>query len=109
MAVVRPFRGMRPIPEKVQDVASPPYDVLNSNEARERVKGHPDSFLHVVKQPRDNYRFVRLYELAQFPKRLPHRRVYLDHHVGVTLQGIAGRHTVLEMNVWYADLVVTRF
>lgn len=49
MILVRPFRGMRPIPERVSEVASPPYDVLDSEEARERAKDHPFSFLHVVK------------------------------------------------------------
>lgn len=49
MARVKPFRGIRPAPEKVNDVASPPYDVLNSIEAREKAKDNPDSFLHVVK------------------------------------------------------------
>ena len=49
MADIRPFRGLRPTPESIKEVASPPYDVLNSQEAREKVKGHPQSFLHVVK------------------------------------------------------------
>ena len=49
MSVFRPFKGLRPVPEKPQAVASRPYDVLNSNEARAEVDGNPDSFLHVVK------------------------------------------------------------
>lgn len=49
MIKVKPFRGMRPVPDKVSEVASPPYDVLNSQEAREKVKSNPLSFLHVVK------------------------------------------------------------
>ncbi len=49
MARIRPFRGLRPVPEKAEAVASPPYDVLNSAEARIQVKGKPWSFLHVVK------------------------------------------------------------
>ncbi|HDS06945.1 MAG TPA: DUF1015 domain-containing protein [Bacteroides sp.] len=49
MAVIRPFRGFRPLKEHVKEVASRPYDVLNSEEAREEVKGNPRSFLHVVK------------------------------------------------------------
>jgi uncharacterized protein (DUF1015 family) len=49
MSTVRPFKAFRPKPEFAQDVASRPYDVLNSNEAREEVKGHPLSFLHVGK------------------------------------------------------------
>ena len=49
MAEVHPFRGFRPPGEYVKEVASRPYDVLNSEEAREEVKGNPRSFLHVVK------------------------------------------------------------
>ena len=49
MARIKPFRGLRPVPEKVAEVASPPYDVLNSDEAREKAKDNPLSFLHVVK------------------------------------------------------------
>ncbi|MFZ5940677.1 MAG: DUF1015 domain-containing protein [Bacteroidota bacterium] len=49
MAIVRPFKGFRPRKENVSKVASRPYDVLNSEEAREEVKGNPLSFLHVVK------------------------------------------------------------
>jgi len=49
MAKIHAFRGFRPRKENVKDVASRPYDVLNSKEAREEVKGNPWSFLHVVK------------------------------------------------------------
>jgi len=47
--LVRPFRGLRPAPDKASDVAAPPYDVLNSAEARERAAGKPLSFLHISK------------------------------------------------------------
>ncbi len=49
MAILKPFKGFRPPVEHVKDVASRPYDVLNSNEARTEVRGNPFSFLHVVK------------------------------------------------------------
>lgn len=49
MAQFRPFKAYRPKPEYAAEVASKPYDVLNSEEAREEVKGHPLSFLHVGK------------------------------------------------------------
>ncbi len=53
MADIQPFKGLRPKPELVQKVASPPYDVLNSQEARELAKDNPLSFLHVVKSEID--------------------------------------------------------
>ncbi len=49
MAQLHAFRGFRPGKENVKKVASRPYDVLNSIEARIEVKGNPRSFLHVVK------------------------------------------------------------
>ena len=49
MSVFRPFRGIRPVPEQAAEVASRPYDVLDSEEARAEAEGHPLSFLHVVK------------------------------------------------------------
>ena len=49
MPLVQPFRGLRPVLDKAEDVVAPPYDVLNTAEARERVKGHPLSFLHISK------------------------------------------------------------
>jgi uncharacterized protein (DUF1015 family) len=49
MAKIHAFKGYRPGKDKVNVVASRPYDVLNSREAREEVSGNPWSFLHVVK------------------------------------------------------------
>lgn len=49
MATLRPFRAWRPKPEFAAEVAAKPYDVLNSDEARAEVQGHPLSFLHVGK------------------------------------------------------------
>jgi len=49
MSTLRPFRAFRPKPEHAAEVAAKPYDVLNSDEAREEVKGRPLSFLHVGK------------------------------------------------------------
>jgi len=49
MSLIKPFRGLRPVPEHANDVVAPPYDVLNTAEARERAQGHPLSFLHISK------------------------------------------------------------
>jgi uncharacterized protein (DUF1015 family) len=49
MATIRPFKAFRPKPEFAGEVAARPYDVLNSDEARKEVQGHPLSFLHVGK------------------------------------------------------------
>lgn len=53
MAVIKPFRGLRPQAKFAVDVASPPYDVLSSEEARQLVKNNPNSFLRVNKSEVD--------------------------------------------------------
>lgn len=49
MPLIRPFAGLRPVPELAADVIAPPYDVLNSAEARVLAAGKPWSFLHISK------------------------------------------------------------
>jgi len=49
MAIVRPFKGLRPKPELAKEVASPPYDVLSTDEARSIAQKNPKSFLRVNK------------------------------------------------------------
>jgi uncharacterized protein (DUF1015 family) len=49
MAILKPFKGLRPPQNIVKDLASRPYDVLNSEEAREEAKNNPVSLLHVTK------------------------------------------------------------
>ncbi len=49
MHLIRPFTGLRPVPERAADVAAPPYDVLSAEEARVRAAGKPWSFLHISK------------------------------------------------------------
>lgn len=49
MAILKPFRGIRPKKELVKNIACRPYDVLNEQEARIETKGDPNSFYHVIK------------------------------------------------------------
>ena len=49
MAILKAFKGLRPPASIVKDLASRPYDVLNSEEAREEAKGNPYSLLHIIK------------------------------------------------------------
>jgi len=49
MSKIKPFTALRPKPGYADAVASPPFDVLTSDEAREMAKGNPYSFLRVVK------------------------------------------------------------
>ncbi|MCK4655322.1 MAG: DUF1015 domain-containing protein [Candidatus Cloacimonetes bacterium] len=68
MAKIKPFKGVRPARRKVKAVASPPYDVLSSAEARKQAKGKPYSFLHVVKPEIDLPEDINLYDEAVYKK-----------------------------------------
>ena len=47
MSTLRPFRAFRPSPDRAALVAAVPYDVVNTQEARQLSEGNPWSFLHV--------------------------------------------------------------
>ena len=49
MATIRPFRGLRPPKQWVEQIASRPYDVLNSEEARIEADGNEKSLYHIIK------------------------------------------------------------
>ncbi|MHB1950807.1 MAG: DUF1015 domain-containing protein [Acidiferrobacteraceae bacterium] len=49
MSLIRPFAALRPLPDRAQEVVAPPYDVLNSEEARTAARNRPLSFLHISK------------------------------------------------------------
>lgn len=49
MAIIKPFKGIRPPQNLVEQIASRPYDVLNSEEARKEAKGNEKSLYHIIK------------------------------------------------------------
>jgi uncharacterized protein (DUF1015 family) len=49
MSLIRPFRALRPAAGREQEVIAPPYDVLNTEEARRLARDRPWSFLHISK------------------------------------------------------------
>ena len=66
MVTVRSFRGIRPQDSLASKVASYPYDVLNSEEARALTKDDPYSFLHIVKPEIDLPANIDLYDDAVY-------------------------------------------
>ena len=62
MAVFKSFRALRPTAENAAAVAALPYDVMNSEEARQMVKGKPFSFLHVDKAEVDLPEDINIYD-----------------------------------------------
>ena len=61
MITFRPFRAIRPRPDLACSVASRPYDVLDSNEARKEASGNQNSFLRVIKPEIDLPDSINLY------------------------------------------------
>lgn len=53
MIKISPFKALRPEPQLARQVASRPYDVLNSREAKTEAQGNPNSFLHITKSEID--------------------------------------------------------
>jgi len=78
MARVEPFRAWRPRREISPQVASPPYDVLSSAEAREMAADNPLSFLHVVKPEIDLDPDTDIYSDAVYAKGAENLRRLVD-------------------------------
>lgn len=62
MAILKPFKAVRPTTKFAKDVAALPYDVMTSDEAKEMVKDNPYSFLRVDKAEIDLDKSVSIYD-----------------------------------------------
>ena len=76
-----PIYGIRPAKGKAQDVVAPPYDVLNSKEARDLAEGHPLSFLHISKSEIDLPEGTDVYSDAVYKKAGENFKKLLDEGV----------------------------
>ena len=107
MSVLKAFKGLRPSKELVKNLASRPYDVLNSEEAREEAKDNPWSLLHIIKPeidfpPKTDTHSPAVYEKAKenfelFRKKgwlIPDKKdmlyIYAQTMNGKTQYGIVG-------------------
>jgi len=81
MSTVRPFKAFRPKPEYAREVAAKPYDVLNSDEAREEVRGHPLSFLHIGKPEVDLDPAIDLHDPKVYAKGRENLQKLIDQKV----------------------------
>ena len=77
MSRLRPFRAYRPKPELADRIASHPYDVVNSEEARELAQGNPYTFLHVGKPEIDLDPSVALYDDRVYAKGVENLRRFI--------------------------------
>jgi uncharacterized protein (DUF1015 family) len=85
MAILKPFKGIRPQKKYAKQIASKPYDVLNEKEARKECEGNPLSFYHVVKPEID------------FPDDFDH------YSPEVYKKGIENFNKMLDENIFFTD------
>lgn len=77
MAIIKPFKALRPKPELASNVASRPYDVLNSKEARKEAKDNPYSFYHISKSEIDLPEGINVHDKTVYKK----AKENLDHFI----------------------------
>ena len=78
MAVLRPFRAVRPVRGQAEKIAALPYDVYNREEAAEEVRKNPDSFLTVDRAETTMPDEVGTYDDAVYEKAGENLRRYLE-------------------------------
>jgi uncharacterized protein (DUF1015 family) len=72
MAIVKPFRALRPKPGLAAHIASVPYDVVTTEQARQLTKGNELSFLHIIRPEIDLDPGIGLYEDAVYEQASRH-------------------------------------
>lgn len=78
MSHIQPFRALRPQADVAKQVASRPYDVLNSQEAREEVAENPYSFLHITKSEVSLPADVDIHSVAVYEKAKENLQQFID-------------------------------
>ncbi|HEY9050967.1 MAG TPA: DUF1015 family protein [Gammaproteobacteria bacterium] len=97
MPLIRPFAGLRPVADHAEDVVAPPYDVLNSAEARERAAGKPWSFLHISKAEIDLPENTDPYDLAVYAKAAENMQKMIK--AGILMRDTAPRYYVYRLTM----------
>ncbi len=98
MAIVKPFKGFRPVNELAGKIASRPYDVLNSDEARIEADGNPLSFLHVVKPEIDLPQDTYLYSDEVYTKGKDNLKELIDQ--GIMKQDESPYYYIYAQTMW---------
>ncbi|MEJ7736059.1 MAG: DUF1015 family protein [Chitinophagaceae bacterium] len=81
MATITPFKALRPQAQFARQVASRPYDVLNSQEAKIEAQGNPYSFLHITKPEIDLPENTDVYSPAVYQKATENLKAFLQRDV----------------------------
>ena len=97
MPLIKPFAGLRPVAERAADVVAPPYDVLNSDEARDRAHGKPWSFLHISKAEIDLPKDINVYDPAVYAKSAENMQRMIDS--GILMRDSSPRYYVYRLTM----------
>jgi uncharacterized protein (DUF1015 family) len=81
MANIKPFKALRPHNEFAKEVASKPYDVLNSEEARKEAEGNLTSFLHVTKSEIDLPPGIDIHSKEVYQKAADNLQQFIDKKI----------------------------
>jgi uncharacterized protein (DUF1015 family) len=81
MANIKPFRALRPHNEFAKEVASKPYDVLNSEEARKEAEGNLISFLHITKSEIDLPQGIDIHSQEVYQKAAENLQQFIDKKI----------------------------
>jgi len=81
MATIAPFKALRPQAQFAKQVASPPYDVLNSNEAKMEARGNPNSFLHITKAEIDLPENIDVHSQPVYQKAKENLKAFLQREI----------------------------
>ncbi len=81
MARISPFKALRPAAELAPKVASRPYDVLNSQEAKKEAQGNPYSFLHITKSEIDLADHIDIHSREVYEKAKENLDAFIQRNV----------------------------
>jgi len=81
MATIAPFKALRPQAQFAKQVAAPPYDVLNSKEAKIAARGIPNSFLHVTKAEIDLPDNIDVHSSQVYEKAKENLKAFLQRNI----------------------------
>ncbi len=98
MAIVKPFKALRPRQDLVEQVASLPYDVMNRVEAKQMAAGNPHSFLHVVRSEMDVPDDMEMYDPVVY--QTARRNLDKMQSDGILLQDETPRFYIYRQLMW---------
>lgn len=81
MAIIKPFKALRPQPQLAKQVASRPYDVLSSAEAKLEARGNPNSFLHITKSEIDLPESVDVHDASVYEQAKKNLSAFIQRDV----------------------------